>query len=109
MKKRLVILLPLLINTLFLPATRAQQPAEGTPAWQVLQYDITVNAAGAGGAPHGQRSLERRLARLDGEGHSLRLRADAQRAALLRHRQVGDRRRRRRRARRKRAVTSGRE
>src|SRR5947209_6592389 len=50
MKKRLVILLPLLINTLFLPATRAQQPAEGTPAWQVLQYDITVNAAGAGGA-----------------------------------------------------------
>ncbi|PYT00728.1 MAG: hypothetical protein DMF65_08385 [Acidobacteria bacterium] len=50
MKKRLVILLSLLINTLFLPATRAQQPAEGTPAWQVLQYDINVNAAGAGGA-----------------------------------------------------------
>jgi tetratricopeptide (TPR) repeat protein len=26
---------------------RAQQPAEGAPAWQVLQYDINVNASGA--------------------------------------------------------------
>lgn len=50
MKKRLVLPLLLFTNTLFLPTARAQQTAEGTPAWQVLQYDITVSAGDASGA-----------------------------------------------------------
>ena len=42
----------LLIAALFVAsaAARAQQPAEGGPAWQVLAFDVNVNAAGAGGA-----------------------------------------------------------
>jgi hypothetical protein len=31
-------------------AARAQQPAEAGPAWQVTAFDVSVNAAGAGGA-----------------------------------------------------------
>src|SRR5947209_16776801 len=57
MKKRLVTLLLLLINATFFSVARAQQPAEGAPAWQVLQYDITVNSVNTDGA---QRSIAAR-------------------------------------------------
>ena len=51
MNKICIIKLLLLIFCL-LPfrVAHAQQPAEGAPAWQVLQYDINVNASGASGA-----------------------------------------------------------
>jgi Tfp pilus assembly protein PilF len=48
-KTRAVKLLLLTFCLLPLCVARAQQPAEGTPAWQVLQYDINVNAGGASG------------------------------------------------------------
>jgi Tfp pilus assembly protein PilF len=51
MNKTLVVkILLLIICSLPLAAARAQQPAEGAPAWQVLQFDINVNASGASGA-----------------------------------------------------------
>ncbi|HYH87298.1 MAG TPA: tetratricopeptide repeat protein [Pyrinomonadaceae bacterium] len=49
-KTRVVKLLLLTFCLLPLCVARAQQPAEGVPAWQVLQYDINVNASGASGA-----------------------------------------------------------
>ncbi|HST53438.1 MAG TPA: tetratricopeptide repeat protein [Pyrinomonadaceae bacterium] len=60
MKKRLIILLLIFINSLSPANARAQQPTEGgTPAWQVLQYDITVNSVSGDGA---QRSISARAA-----------------------------------------------
>lgn len=50
MKKRLAILLTLFINSLFLPAAHAQQTAGGVPVWQIVQYDISINAAASAGA-----------------------------------------------------------
>jgi hypothetical protein len=48
----------LLIFCLFtINAANAQQPAEGTATWQVLQYDITVNSVGTGAA---ERALSAR-------------------------------------------------
>ncbi|HZT60643.1 MAG TPA: hypothetical protein VFA21_18710, partial [Pyrinomonadaceae bacterium] len=58
MKKRLATLLLISISFIPLATPRAQQPAEGgTPAWQVLQYDITVNSVNADGP---QRSFSAR-------------------------------------------------
>ena len=51
MKKiRVARVLLLIVCSLPFTVARAQQPADGAPAWQVLQYDINVNAGGAAGA-----------------------------------------------------------
>jgi tetratricopeptide (TPR) repeat protein len=58
MKKRLAALLLIFINSISPTTTRAQQPTEGgTPAWQVLQYEITLNSVNADGP---QRSISAR-------------------------------------------------
>ncbi|MDQ3918328.1 MAG: tetratricopeptide repeat protein, partial [Acidobacteriota bacterium] len=49
MKKVLALLLLISTSALSLPAAGARQ-AEGTPAWQVLQYDISVGAGDPAGA-----------------------------------------------------------
>jgi tetratricopeptide (TPR) repeat protein len=58
MNKRLVALLLILTCSLLPSTARAQQPTEGgTPAWQVLQYDIAINSVNADGP---QRSINAR-------------------------------------------------
>ncbi|HYY93076.1 MAG TPA: hypothetical protein VE713_01065, partial [Pyrinomonadaceae bacterium] len=49
MKKLLALLLLISTSALSLPAASARQ-TEGTPAWQVLQYDISVGASDLAGA-----------------------------------------------------------
>src|ERR1700760_911022 len=61
MKKRLAALLLIFINSISPATTRAQQPTEGgTPAWQVLQYEITLNSVSADCPP---RSISARAVR----------------------------------------------